>query len=255
LEPLEELAGTGRQVILYDQLGGGDSDHPHDPSLWTVPLFVEELGVVRSQLGLDRVHLYGQSWGGMLAMEYMLTKPKGVASMVVSSSPASMRQWVAEANRLRAELPAEVQETLLKHEEAGTTKDPAYQKAMMVFYCRHLCRLDPWPEELNRTFSRMMNNAEVYNTMNGPSEVHVIGNLRDWDIIDRLGEIDVPTLVLSGSYDEATPAIAETVHRRIRGSEWVIFENSSHGPHLEERERHLEVLAEFLDRIETSRKR
>src|SRR5262249_24893324 len=105
LEPLEELAGTGRQVILYDQLGGGDSDHPHDPSLWTVPLFVEELGVVRSQLGLDRVHLYGQSWGGMLAMEYMLTKPKGVASMVVSSSPASMRQWVVEANRLRAELP------------------------------------------------------------------------------------------------------------------------------------------------------
>jgi proline-specific peptidase len=250
LEPLEELASTGRQVILYDQLGGGDSDHPHDPSLWTVPLFVEELGVVRSLLRLDRVHLYGQSWGGMLAMEYMLTKPKGIASMTVSSSPASMRQWVVEANRLRAELPADVQATLLKHEEAGTTKDPAYQKAMMVFYQRHLCRLDPWPEELNRTFSGMMHNAEVYNTMNGPSEFHVIGNLKDWDITHRLGEIDVPTLVLSGRYDEATPAIAETVHRGIRGSEWVIFENSSHGPHLEERERHLQVLAEFLERLE-----
>src|SRR5262245_42880305 len=186
----------------------------------------------------------------MLAMEYMLTRPKGIASMIVSSSPASMRQWVAEANRHRAQLPAEVQETLLMHEEAGTTKDPAYQKAMMVFYNRHLCRLDPWPEELTRTFSKMMQNSEVYNTMNGPSEFHVIGNLKDWDIVDRLGEIQVPTLVLSGRFDEATPAIAETIQRGIRGSEWIIFENSSHGPHLEERERHLQVLADFLQRVE-----
>ena len=152
LEPLEAMAVTGRRVIFYDQLGAGNSDHPHAPSLWTVSLFVEELGVVRQALGLEHVHILGQSWGGMLGMEYALTQPQGLISLTVADSPASMPQWVAEANRLRGELPSEVQGTLLKHEAAGTTDDPAYQEAMLVFYRRHLCRLDPWPECLNRAF-------------------------------------------------------------------------------------------------------
>ena len=107
LEPLEAMAATGRRVIFYDQLGCGNSDHPHDPSSWTVDLFVEEVGVVRRALGLERLHLLGQSWGGMLAMQYALTQPAGLVSLIVASSPASMRQWVAEANRLRMELPPE----------------------------------------------------------------------------------------------------------------------------------------------------
>jgi len=171
-------------------------------------------------------------------------------SLIVADSPASMPQWVAEANRLRDELPSDVQETLLKHEAAGTTDDPAYQEAMLVFYRRHVCRLDPWPDCLNRTFEKLSKDPEVYNTMNGPSEFHVIGVIKDWDIVDRLGEIHVPTLVISGRYDEATPVIAETVHRGIPGSEWVLFENSAHTPHLEETERYLKVLTNFLDRIE-----
>lgn len=251
LEPLEAMADTGRRVIFYDQLGAGNSDHPHNPALWTVPLFVEELGVVREALGLDRLHILGQSWGGMLGMEYALTQPAGLVSLVVSDSPASMLQWVAEANRLRAELPPEVQETLLRHEADGTTKDPAYQEAMLVFYRRHVCRLDPWPACVERAFKKMDEEPEVYNTMNGPSEFHVIGLLKDWDIVDRLGEIQVPTLVLSGRYDEATPLIAETVHRGIRGSEWVLFENSSHMPHVEETDRYLQVLTNFLQRVES----
>ena len=251
LEPLEAMAATGRRVIFYDQLGAGNSDHPHNPSLWTVPLFLEELGVVRQALGLDRVHILGQSWGGMLGMEYALTQPAGLASLIVADSPASMPQWVAEANRLRAELPADVQATLLRHEAAGTTDDPAYQDAMLVFYRRHLCRLDPWPECLNRAFEKLNKDPEVYNTMNGPSEFHVIGVLKDWDIVDRLGEIHVPTLVISGRYDEATPLIAATVHHGIAGSKWVLFENSSHMPHVEETERYLQVLTGFLDCVET----
>lgn len=250
LKPLEALSRTGRRVIFYDQLGGGNSDQPHDPSLWTVGLFVEELGVVRTALGLDRVHLLGQSWGGMLAMEYALTRPAGLASMVIASAPASMKQWLAEANRLREELPPAVQATLLKHEQAGTTQDPAYQEAMMVFYRRHLCRLDPWPPELKQSFAKLTRNPEVYNTMNGPSEFHVIGTLRDWDIVDRLEEIRTPTLITSGRHDEATPAIAETIQRGIAGSEWLLFENSSHSAHLEEAERFLEVVANFLGRVE-----
>jgi proline-specific peptidase len=251
LEPLEAMVATGRRVIFYDQLGAGNSDHPHNPSLWTVPLFVEELGVVRQALGLERVHILGQSWGGMLGMEYALTQPSGLASLIIADSPASMPQWVAEANRLRAELPPDIQETLLKHEAADTTDDPAYQEAVQVFYHRHLCRLDPWPDCVNRSFEKLMQDPEVYNTMNGPSEFHVIGVIKDWDIVDRLGEIHVPTLVISGRYDEATPVIAETVHHGISGSEWVLFENSAHMPHVEETERYLQVLTDFLDRMES----
>lgn len=250
LEPLEELAATGRRVIFYDQLGNGNSDKPHDPSLWVVDLFVEELAAVRRAVGLERLHLLGHSWGGMLAMEYVLTQPSGIVGLIVASSPASMPQWVAEANRLRAELPPEVQETLLKQEAAGTTDDPSYQEAMLVFYRRHVCRLDPWPDCVNRTFAKLVENPEVYNTMNGPSEFHVIGTLRNWDILDRLHAIRVPTLVTSGRYDEATPAIAGVVHRGIEASEWEVFENSSHTAHVEEPERYRQVVGDFLAGVE-----
>lgn len=253
LEPLEAMALTGRRVIFYDQLGGGNSDHPHDPSLWTVELFVEELGEVRRALHLEQLHILGQSWGGMLGMEYALTRPDGLVSLTVADSPASMRQWVSEANRLRAQLPSDVQQTLLLHEEQGTTDSQAYQDAMLVFYRRHVCRTDPWPDCVTRTFEKLARNPEVYTVMNGPSEFHVIGTLKTWEISDRLPEISVPTLLLSGRHDEATPQIVETIHQRIPGSTWVVFEESSHMPHVEETARYLQVLGEFLTRIEIER--
>jgi proline-specific peptidase len=242
---MAELTRTGRRVIFYDQLGCGQSPHPSQPDMWTVELFIEEIGVVREALGLECIHLLGQSWGGMLAMEYALIHPPGVQSLAICDSPASIPQWVAEANRLRAELPAEVQQTLLRHEQAGTTDDPEYEQACRVFYDRHVCRV-PWSEGVQRSFAQMPN--EVYLTMNGPSEFHCIGTLRTWDISARLGEIDVPTLVVSGRHDEATPLIARTVHEGIRGSQWVLFEDSSHMPHEEEPERFVQVVGEFLAR-------
>ncbi|HET9014456.1 MAG TPA: proline iminopeptidase-family hydrolase [Thermomicrobiaceae bacterium] len=253
LEPLQAMARTGRRVIFYDQLGCGRSDQPHDPSLWTVELFVAEVDAVRDAFGLDAVHLLGQSWGGMLGMEYALTQPDGLASLTVASSPASMIQWVAEANRLRADLPPDVQQTLLAHEAASTTDDPAYAATMEVFYHRHVCRIVPYPDYVRRTFDQLERNPEVYHTMNGPSEFHVTGTLKTWDITGRLGEIRVPTLVTSGRHDEATPAIAETVHRGIPGSEWVLFEESSHMAHAEEAERYMAVLDDFLSRVEHGR--
>jgi L-proline amide hydrolase len=250
LEPLEAMVNTGRRVIFYDQLGGGNSDHPHNPSMWTVELFVEELGAVRKALALDHLHILGQSWGGMLGMEYALTQPSGLASLTIADSPASLVQWVSEANRLRAQLPPEVQQTLLHHEQHGTTDSKEYQDAMLVFYRRHVCRLDSWPDCVTRTFDKLAQYPEVYNTMNGPSEFHVIGTLKTWDITGRLHEIKVPTLLLSGRYDEATPIIVETIQRSIPGSEWIIFENSSHMPHVEETERYLQVLDRFLIHVE-----
>jgi proline-specific peptidase len=253
LEPLRSLAGDGRRVIFYDQIGCGRSERPPDADFYTVQTFVDELAAVREQLGLERCHILGQSWGGMLAMEYALTKPAGLASIIVADSPASMVLWVSEANRLRAELPPEVERTLRAHEAAGTTSDPAYVAAMDVFYARHVCRLDPMPDCFVRTAQAMANDGFVYNYMNGPSEFHCIGTLKNWDITDRLHEITTPTLLLSGRYDEATPTIVGAIHERIAGSKWTVFENSSHTPHLEEPAAFEAAVLAFLSDIEAAR--
>jgi L-proline amide hydrolase len=252
LESLDAMADTGRRVIYYDQLGCGQSRIDESkPDMWTVELYVEEVDVVRKALGLERIHLLGQSWGGMLAMEYMFTQPQGVASVTIASSPASMIQWVEEANRLRRELPEDVQVALTENEAAGTTTSPAYLEAMQVFYDRHVCRV-PYPAYVKRSFDQMAQYGEVYNTMNGPSEFHVIGTIRDWDVRHRLGEIHAPTLVTSGRHDEATPLIAETVHKGIAGSTWVLFDHSSHMAHVEEADRFMSVLSEFISQHEGS---
>ncbi len=248
---LAAMADTGRRVIFYDQIGCGLSQIGiSKPEMWTVDLYVEEVDAVRRTLGLDKIHLLGQSWGGMLAMEYMVRQPKGVASVTIASSPASMIQWVEEANKLREQLPPEINATLLKHEAAGTTSDPEYVTAMAEFYNRHVCRIVPNPDYVAQSFAKMAEYPEVYNTMNGPSEFHVVGTLKNWNIIPQLGKISAPTLVTSGKYDEATPVIAETVHKGIPGSEWVLFENSSHTAHVEEADRYLQVLSAFISQHE-----
>jgi len=211
LEPLEALADTGRRVVFYDQLGCGKSDLPDDQSLWVVETFVEELDVIRRELGLDRIHLFGNSWGGMLAMEYALTRPRGLESLILASSPASIPQWVEETGKLRAKLPPDIQAVLDRHEAAGTTDDPEYEEAATEFYKRHVCRVDPWPECVLRSFQFIAEHGIVYHTMNGPSEFHVTGNLRNWSVVERLPEISAPTLVVTGEHDEATPAINKTV--------------------------------------------
>jgi proline-specific peptidase len=248
---LAGMADTGRRVIFYDQLGCGLSRlDVSKPELWTIELYLEEIDVVRKALGLEHIHLLGQSWGGMLAMEYMIRRPLGVASLTIASSPASMVQWVSEANKLREQLPIEINAVLLEHEAAGTTDSPEYTAAMTEFYNRHVCRIVPNPDYVARSFAKLAAHPEVYNTMNGPSEFHVIGTLKNWDIIPELGKINVPTLVTSGKYDEATPLIAQTVHEGIAGSEWVLFENSSHTAHVEEAGQYQQVLNAFIARHE-----
>jgi L-proline amide hydrolase len=142
-----------------------------------------------------------------------------------------------------------VQATLVKHEEAGTTDDPEYRDAVRVFYDRHVCRV-PWPDCVQRTFDQIDADPTVYHTMNGPSEFHVIGSLKDWDITDRLAEIRVPTLLVSGRHDEATPVIVGQIFERIPGAEWTIFEDSSHNPHIEEPEAYLERVEQFLETVD-----
>lgn len=248
LTPITRLAEQGRAVIVYDQLGCGRSDHPHNPALWSVELFVEEVAAVRQALGLERIHLLGHSWGGMLALETVLRGASGIAGLVLADAPVSIPQWSSEADRLRALLPAEVQAVLDRHEQAGSTESQEYGQAMVTYYRRHICRMEPWPPEMMAAFAALQRDPEVYNTLWGPNELRCTGTLSSWSVLDRLGEISNPTLVLGGRFDEATPTITEATHRAIHGSEWVIFEHSAHLPHLEETERYLQVLQDFLCR-------
>jgi L-proline amide hydrolase len=252
-EPIAELSRSGRRCVLYDQLGCGRSKLlPEAPSdFWTPQLFKDELVELTRHLGIaERYAVVGQSWGGMLAMEHALEHPPGLRAIVVADSPASMGLWVSEANRLRADLPGDVQATLTRHEAAGTTGHLEYEAAVAVFYARHVCRVSPLPECVRRTFDQIARNPTVYHAMNGPSEFHVVGSLKEWDITERLPEIDVPTLLVSGRYDEATPLIVGQIAERIPGARWVIFEDSSHMPHVEEPAAFLDAVEGFLRTID-----
>jgi L-proline amide hydrolase len=161
--------------------------------------------------------------------------------------------WVAETGELRAALPPDVIAVLEKHEAAGTWDDAEYEAAVQVFYERHVCRVVPFPEPVTRSFAKLARNPQVYRTMNGPTEFHVVGTLRDWDISPRLSSIEVPVLITSGRHDEATPAQMRHVADHIPQAEWVVFEGSGHMSHFEEPDRYMAVLSDFLARAELGR--
>ncbi len=248
-EPFEALA-SDRPVVFYDQLGCGKSDQPDDSSLWRIERFVEEVAAVRRALHLERMHLLGHSWGGWLAIEYMLGMPSGVVSLILAGTSASLRQVAEETARLKATLPQEVLDTLQRYEAVGDYHNPEYEHAMMEFYTRFVCRLDPWPEPLMRSLNNLMSNPVPYETIQGPNEFTITGNLKDWDRTARLGEIRVPTLITCGRYDELGPPCAEILQRGIPNSEMRIFEQSAHLTYLEETELYLQVVRDFLSRVE-----
>jgi proline iminopeptidase len=251
MAPLADMFAQQRPVVLYDQLGCGRSDHPDDPALWRIERFAEEVGQVREALALDSVHLLGQSFGGMLAIEYMLGRPAGVVSLVLADTASGMPLAVHGFERLKAELPDDVRAALEEGERAGSTDSPAYGQALFVYYRRHVCRLEPWPPELLGMGQSMMGNP-VYQQMWGPNELTPTGNLTGWDRTDRLGEIAVPTLVTTGRYGEIVPECGEAIHAAIPGSSFVLFEQSAHLPHFEEPDRFQDVVGTFLDEVERS---
>ena len=247
---LEALADTGRRVIHYDQLGCGNSTHlPDAPAdFWTPQLFVDEFENVVEALGLAEYHLLGQSWGGMLGAEIATRRPGGLRSLAICNSPASMPLWVEGAAELRSQLPPEVEAALTAHELAGTTDDPEYLRATDVFYERHVCRVVPTPDDFLESVEQMEAEPTVYHTMNGPNEFHVIGTLRDWTIIDSLHRIEVPTLVVAGEYDEATPATWRPFVDGIPEVSSHVFPGGSHCVHLEQPEEFRRVVGDFLAR-------
>lgn len=250
VDAFKDIACSGYPVIHYDQLGNGHSTHlpEKDPSFWNVALFLEELENLLDHLGLrDNYALLGQSWGGMLASEHAVRQPAGLRALIIANSPADMRTWLREVNRLRQLLPVEVQQTLLKHEEEGTLSSTEYLEAARVFYDRHVCRITPWPDDVARTFAQIDADPTVYHAMNGPTEFHVIGSMKDWSITERLSRIKVPTLLISGRYDEATPLVVKPYVDHVPDIRWALFEHSSHMPHLEERVACMGTVVSFLD--------
>lgn len=236
-------------MVHYDQLGNGRSTHlPQAPKdFWCVDLFLAELDNLIAHLGLRDYALLGQSWGGILGAEHAVRQPVGLKALIIANSPASMELWCEAANELRQALPADVQATLQRHEDAGTTDTPEYRAASDVFYARHVCRIQPMPAEVARTFAAIDADPTVYHAMNGPTEFHVVGSMRNWTIIDRLSRIQVPTLLISGRFDEATPATVQPFADGIEEVQWQIFEQSSHMPHVEEREACMASVAAFLN--------
>jgi proline iminopeptidase len=248
LEPLAELADE-RPVVFYDQLGCGNSDKPEDTALWTIERFVDELHRVRTELGLEKVHILGQSWGTALAVDYLLEKhPEGVVSLVLSGPLLSTSRWIQDQNDYIAELPPETRDIILECESSGDFNSSRYQEAMMTYYGKHVCRIDPWPECLNRSFEKL--NFSIYEYMWGPSEFTVTGVLKNYERVHRLNDIAVPVLFTCGRYDEATPETTQVYRDNLPGSEIFIFENASHEHHLEQPQKYLQVVRNFLNRVE-----
>jgi len=179
-----------------------------------------------------------------LAIEYALTKPPGLEKLVLSSPLLDSKLWVEEADKLKNLLPVEVATSMREHEQAGTTGSDDYKQAYKKFTEMFLCRLNPYPDLLRLADAEA--GAQVYETMWGPSEAYATGTLKEWSSVNRLKDISYPTLLLSGKYDEATPAQIEIAHKSIPGSKWILLENSSHTSNLEEPERYLRAVDEFL---------
>ena len=249
LEPIASQA-EGRRVIFYDQLGCGLSDHPYDSDLWTIDLFVEELSVVRRTLGLNHIHLLGHGWGGMLALEHALSGAPGLASLTLISTTASVPAWMAEVQDLIAALPMGARLALTQAIQEQSTETPGYTEAAALFDQRHGCRLQPIPPALRRSRESARRFREVKETLWGTHPFAPTGPLAAWDVTARLDAINIPTLVLGGRYDETPPHTTASLHRAIPYSEYVLFDESAHHPHLEESDRFHAVLADFLTRVE-----
>ena len=205
LEAMESfLPDAGIEMYYYDQLGCGNSDIPDDPTLWTLARFTKEVEEVRKGLGLDNFVLYGHSWGGILAMEYALTYQQHLRGLVISNMTAGIRAYLKHTAALKMQLTSDKLATLQTLEAKQDYDNPEYTNIMMNdLYPKMLCRIQPWPEPVSRSFR--LANQKIYEQMQGKSEFVVTGNLKDWERWDRLHEIRVRTLTLGAIHDEMDP--------------------------------------------------
>lgn len=241
---LSGLASDKRKVILYDQVGCGNSKARPGMHDWSVSLFVEELEELRGQLGLRGMHLLGHSWGCSLAVEYALKSPDRVSRLVLSSPLFDSKLWVEEARRLQDGLPDGLGEVMQTHEADGTTDSEEYQAASQEFLLRHDCSISPNPPEMQSSNDQF--GVEVYNQMWGPSETFSTGVLKDWSCLDRLPDLQCPVLITSGEMDTATPRQVAAGAEQIKDMRWQLFPQGTHSLHLEFPDRYRAAVEAFL---------
>lgn len=246
LNSLDELAND-HPVILYDQLGCGNSDHPQDKTLWTISRFVEEISKIREHLNLNEIHLFGHSWGGSLAIEYALQNPHGLKSIILASPLLSMRRWVEDSHTLVNQLATKDKETILHYEKLEEFSHPDYLATRMAYAKQFVCRLNPWPETLTYTLEHT--NIEIYNDFwgtKGPR--HPCGKYMTFERLDDLSKINISTLITCGKYDSARPATMQMAQKKMPHAELLVFQKSAHMPHLEETNEYLKCLKEFISK-------
>ncbi len=255
LNRLSEVVGDDRKLVLYDQLGGGESDWPDDPSIWQIPRFVTEVETVRRELGLGTMTVFGQSWGGMLALAYTLEHPEHVNALVLSNTTASAKDYLLDVSDHRVALGKDLHALMLKHEYEGTMDDPEYQDAVLELNARHLRRSSPYDPARSRAEFAVIEKDYMADlgpayALWGPHEFMGTGPEAHFDVSDRLGEIAVPALILCGWYDELTPTRCHRpLAEGIADNEFVVFGNSSHLTILEkEADLYLAVIRDFLSR-------
>ncbi len=241
---------TGRPVILYDQIGCGNSTHLDDKpqDFWTVPLFKEELDLLLKELKISKKYiLAANSWGGFIALDHAVDKPKGLKGLVIANSLASVPKWLPEIERLVSELPAEHRKVIHKAIKENNFTSPEFIASNDYFTLQHLIRV-PMPEDVVAGFSALGENPTVYNAMWGPAEFVPNGSLKAWDVEKHLKNIKVPTLLINGKYDEVTPKTQRRLVKMIKGAEWVCLPHSSHLSWVEEPAAWMSAVNGFLKR-------
>lgn len=247
-EVLDPLAKQ-RPVISYDQLGCGNSYVENHPELWTLSTWMEELDNVIKSLHLTRFHLLGQSWGGMLALAYALQQPQGLQSLILSSTLSSSQLWGREQHRMLKYMTKEEQDAITKAEETGNWQDEMAQKAIARYMKLHCADIkDNDPECLRR---EKRSGTESYMTAWGPNELTPQGTLKNFDVTDKLCEIKVPCLIISGTDDLCTPLIAKTMYDHLPYTRWELFANAKHMVFAEYTEKYLQLLADWCQETDT----
>lgn len=248
-EVLDRIAEEdGRQLVMYDQIGCGNSYVENRPDLWNSKVWIEEMIELRKHLGLDEIHLLGQSWGGMQTLEYVCNyKPEGLKSIILSSTLPASWLWAEEAQRMIAQMPQDMQDAIKKATESGDYSSPEYQAAEAEYMRQHCAGevTENDPECLRRPKKA---GRESYVVGWGPNEFTPLGTLKDYDVIDQLGDIKEPALIINGGNDLCTPYVAKFMYDRIPNSEWELFRTCRHMCFVEDNDRYVEVLKKWMNK-------
>ena len=247
-EMLDDLASE-RQVIMYDQLGCGKSSIPDDPTLWHKETWVNELMALREYLHLEKVNILGQSWGGMLAIIYLCDyQPQGVQSVILASTLSSAKLWAQEQHRMIKFMTPDDQKAIAEAEKSGNYTTAAYLTANEHYMEQHAASpvTSATPEPLRRAKN---SGTQSYNVAWGPNEYTPLGTLSDYEYTDKLNRIKIPTLITSGTNDLCTPLVAKMMSDQIPQAHWELFAHSRHMAFVDENERYLQVLNNWLKEV------